>query len=280
VPYFIFNLFFGLLTLFLAQHGISLGEKINWFNFFVTPFVTGHQYFLFLAAWFVPQLFIVHLLAQWLLIRDRRHYFSFALLFISLAASLVFSFGFKSIPAAWTLLAARTVLALAFYLLGQALNILEPKLRPILIYPASFAVLYIIYVSLETFFGGFTYFFAFLQFLNGPVVTILGTLTAILMIYIISYYLAQTLPAKNFLYQIGQHTFSVMALHLLVFWLINYFLYRLAFVARSSLSNVFFQYQPDHYWFVYVGLGVTLPVLAALGYEKLKIKYRPVEKTL
>jgi hypothetical protein len=46
------------------------------------------------------------------------------------------------------------------------------------------------------------------------------------------------------------------------------------------LSNVFFQYQPDHYWFVYVGLGVTLPVLAALGYEKLKIKYRPVEKTL
>jgi len=280
VPYFIFNLFFGLLTLFLASRGISLGEKINWSNFFVTPFLTGHQYFLFLAAWFVPQLFIVHILAQWILIRDRQHYFTYLLLAISLAAAVLFSFSFKNIPALWILLLARTILALAFYLGGRVFSILEAKLRPILIYPASFAALYVIYVSLEAFFNGFTYSFAFLQFLNGPAVTIIGTFTAILMIYIISHYLAQTLPVKNFLYQIGRHTFSIMALHLLIFWLINYTLYRFSLVARSSLSNVFFQYRPEHYWFVYVGLGLTLPVLLALGYEKIKAKYLLKEKTV
>ena len=280
VPYFIFNLFFGLFTLLLASRGISLSEKINWYNFFVTPFLTGHQYFLFLAAWFVPQLFIVHALAQWILIRDRGHYFTGLLLAISLAASFLFSFSFKTIPALWLLLLARTALALTFYLFGQVFRIFEAKLRPILIYPVSFAFLFIVYVSLEAFFNGFTYSFAFLQFLNSPGVTLAGTLAAILMIYIISHYLAQTLPVKNFLYQIGQHTFSIMALHLLIFWTINYILFRFALVSRLSLSNVFFLYQPERFWFVYVAFALAIPVLLALGYERLKLKYWPDLKIL
>ena len=83
VPYFIYNIFYALLTLYLFSRGVSLGEKINIYNFFVTPFITGHQYFLYLAAWFVPQLFLIHLSAQTLINKEKKIvFFIFLFLFL------------------------------------------------------------------------------------------------------------------------------------------------------------------------------------------------------
>lgn len=272
IPYFILNLFFGILTAILAGRGIFLGEGISWFNFFLTPFWTGHQYFFFLAAWFVPQLFLVHILAQWILWRDRCHYGPWFLFAASCLATYFFSFGYHDIPSAGRLILGRTMLALLFYLSGHIFSLVEERIRLYLVRPWIFAGLYIIYVSLESFWGGFNYFFAFLQFRNGPAVTILGTLSAVFMIYIISHYLAQSLSAKSFIFTIGQNTFSIMAWHLFVFWVINCVLYSFSLIPRAVLSDIFYEYRPERFWFIYVAAGLGVPVLLANGYQKLKEK--------
>jgi hypothetical protein len=73
--YFQYNLFFAVLTWALAQIGIELGYNIpvvkstttvleSVRDFFLVPFPDGHQYLLYLAAWFILQLYLVHLLFQ------------------------------------------------------------------------------------------------------------------------------------------------------------------------------------------------------------------------
>ena len=59
LPYFGWNLFYGLLAAFLRGYGFSFGEPVTAWNLFAEPFCTGYQFILNHAAWFVPALFLV-----------------------------------------------------------------------------------------------------------------------------------------------------------------------------------------------------------------------------
>ena len=59
LPYFGWNLFYGLLTSLLRWFGFGIGNPITLKTFFIDPFLGGHQYGLNFAAWFVPVLFII-----------------------------------------------------------------------------------------------------------------------------------------------------------------------------------------------------------------------------
>ncbi len=39
IPYFIWNVFYGLLTMMLHQFGFAIGENISLYNLFIAPFV-------------------------------------------------------------------------------------------------------------------------------------------------------------------------------------------------------------------------------------------------
>ena len=216
-PYFIYNIFYAALTYYLITRGVNLGQKFTWHNFFIEPFVSGQSYFLYLAAWFVPQLFLTHLVAQILIWRDSKIY-KFIVLGLSLLGAIIFIDKYTPAQGAALLVLGRTAFALFFYLLGQVLK----------------------------------------------------TIAAISLIYIISEYLAQNLSDNNWLLKIGQNTFSIMANHLLIFFIINYVFYKLALIPASALSNVFFHYQVEKTWFVYLILGVGLPLLFSLSFTKIK----------
>jgi len=271
IPYFIFNLFFCLLTMILANYGLNPKGDASWFGFFIRPFLDGHQYPLFLAAWFVPQLFLVHILAQWLIPRNRR-----PALFILLAVSSVIAFLFFYLPgepSGPTLVFFRSAFALSVYLWGAVFKIYEEAARSFLVSPFWLLAVYSCYLVLELLQGDFSYSLVFLQFNGGPAITFLGTFSAILLIYISSDYLARFLRPDNFVYQIGRHTFSIMSLHLLVFWLINLALLVFGSVPISVLSRrLIFLAQPQLWW-VYLGLGVVLPVLSAVAYEKVSHEF-------
>lgn len=268
-PYFIYNVFFAILTSYLITRGVSLGEKFTLYNFFVVPFITGHQYFLYLAAWFVPQLFLIHLVAQLLVVKDKRIYF-FILFFISLISAGLFISRYSLSQGNLLLILGRTAYGLSFYLLGKFLNIYELKIKKYLVRPETLFLTYVLYVNLGSFFGGFNYFLVFADFSNNAYITLSGTALAILMIYIISDYLGRAVSENSLILKIGQNTYSIMANHLLVFFLINYILYRFALVAPVSLSNVFFNYQVEKFWFVYLVLGISLPLLFSLALNKFK----------
>lgn len=59
VPYFIWNLFYGILAQVFRQYGFAFGEPVTLETLFVEPFRHGYQFILNHAAWFVPTLFLV-----------------------------------------------------------------------------------------------------------------------------------------------------------------------------------------------------------------------------
>lgn len=59
LPYFIYNLIYGILSTHLDYQEIYLGSGISWWNMFIEPFLGGHQFGLNSPAWYVPALFVV-----------------------------------------------------------------------------------------------------------------------------------------------------------------------------------------------------------------------------
>ncbi len=271
-PYFIYNIFFAILTTYLISQGVYLGEKFTLYNFFIVPFVNGHQYFLYLAAWFVPQLFLIHLVAQLLVIKDKKIYF-FILFFASLIFAGLFISRYSLEQGNVLLILGRTAYGLSFYFFGKLFNIFENKIKKYLVSPLAFFLIYAAYVSLGLFFGAFNYSLVFADFSNNQYITLGGTALAILMIYIVSDYIGKTVSDNSFVLKIGQNTFNIMALHLFVFFLINYVFYKFSLVSRGSLSNIFFNYKVEHTWFIYLVMGIGLPLLFSLSVSNLKKKY-------
>lgn len=277
IPYFLFNIFFAILTYYLLTRGVSLGEIPTWYNFFIMPFITGQQYYLYLAAWFVPQLFLIHLVAQALIFKNKARSI-FWLLLPALVVAIWFIDNYSLEQGYGLLVLGRTSFGLSFYLLGWLLKRYELKISQYLVRPETFLLIYIIYVSLGSFFGAFNYSLILADFKNNALVTLSGTLLALLMIYIVSSYLGQIISERSLILKIGQNTFSIMALHLLVFFSINYFLYRYALIPVASLSNIFFHYQEGRIWFVYSGLGIIIPLILAEIFKRAWLGLKPLLK--
>lgn len=62
VPYFLWNLFYGVLAQVLHGIGFSLGEVLSFRTLFLSPFIDGHQFLYNFSAWFVPALFLVEII--------------------------------------------------------------------------------------------------------------------------------------------------------------------------------------------------------------------------
>ncbi len=58
LPYFIWNLFYGIFSTIMNARGIALGGKLSLYNLFAAPFLGGHQFMYNFPAWFVPALFL------------------------------------------------------------------------------------------------------------------------------------------------------------------------------------------------------------------------------
>ena len=271
IPYFIYNAFYAALTYYLFSRGVSLGEKFTFYNFFIVPFIDGHQYFLYLAAWFVPQLFLIHLSAQLLIFKDKKTYL-YILLAISLFLAALFISRYKLTQGNILLILGRTAFGLSFYLFGKIFSIYEENIKKYLLRPETFFIAYLLYVSLGSFFGSFNYSLVFADFSGSAFATLTGTALAIIMIYIISDHVGRAVSDNSLILKIGRNTYSIMANHLLVFFGLNYLFYRFHLLPPASLSNVFAHYNVERLWFIYLILGIGIPLLFSLRLNKFKKK--------
>lgn len=62
IPYFLWNLFYGILVMALKPFGFTIGDDLNLYTLFLQPFIDGHQFYFNLAAWFLLALFIVEVI--------------------------------------------------------------------------------------------------------------------------------------------------------------------------------------------------------------------------
>lgn len=59
LPYFIWNVVYGILAVVLRRFGFGIGGGLTLRNLFVEPFLGGHQFMYQFPAWFVPALFLI-----------------------------------------------------------------------------------------------------------------------------------------------------------------------------------------------------------------------------
>lgn len=62
VPYFVWNILYGILTQILHRGGFSLGETLSFKTLFLSPFIDGYQFMYNFSSWFVPALFLVEVI--------------------------------------------------------------------------------------------------------------------------------------------------------------------------------------------------------------------------
>lgn len=62
VPYFIWNLIYGVIAWVLRSFGFFMGEAISFRTMFAAPFLSGYQFIYNYAAWFVPALFVIEIM--------------------------------------------------------------------------------------------------------------------------------------------------------------------------------------------------------------------------
>ncbi|MCR5596246.1 MAG: hypothetical protein K6G12_10375 [Lachnospiraceae bacterium] len=62
LPYYVFNLIYGVISQILFMNGFSYCGELNLRNLFLEPFLGGHQFGLNFPSWFVPALFIIEVL--------------------------------------------------------------------------------------------------------------------------------------------------------------------------------------------------------------------------
>lgn len=59
IPYYLWNLFYAAVVLVLSFAGFTIGNKPDLYNFFIEPFISGHQYGYNLGGWYALSLFII-----------------------------------------------------------------------------------------------------------------------------------------------------------------------------------------------------------------------------
>lgn len=62
VPYFVWNLIYGLVAWALRVVGFGMGEPIGFRTLLIAPFMNGYQFIYNYAAWFVPALFVIEII--------------------------------------------------------------------------------------------------------------------------------------------------------------------------------------------------------------------------
>ncbi len=62
LPYFIWNLIYGLIAIPMRNAGFVFAGEFNLYNLFIAPFMGGHQFGINAAAWFVPALFLLEMI--------------------------------------------------------------------------------------------------------------------------------------------------------------------------------------------------------------------------
>lgn len=275
IPYFIWNLVYGILATLLHGTGMQIGENISLYNLFLAPFLSGHQFMFQAASWFVPALFLVELcniLGRKILslVKIRNEYVIMILyLIIGLAAVYLAKRGsvydYYKLP-------ARIMLMAPVFQMGR---LYKEKLKshdtlPAYLYFPILLVIQLVIVCVN--YGQLAYSAVWVTgFAHSVFLPYLTTITGIAFWLRVAKELTPLLTQSRFVMYLGTHTFSVMMHHLMGFFLLN-----CVFAALSGIcerfadfdhtrftTDIYYVFLPDgmpEWKWLYLIAGLTLPL--------------------
>ena len=282
LPYFWYNLFYlGVTVLIFKLTGKFWGMPISLKNFFITPFLNGHQFDLSCPLWFVTQLFITMIVFLFLFraiknVKDNKYFHLgfFAILgFLAIPLSKII----KVDPL--TLIVIRTMFSVFFVYLGYYYkHFVEDKID-IFTYKWFWtiivlqSVLWLFNRDFDSEHGiGLSYVLVWARFdeqLIVPVITALTGIWATLWILKITY---PYLKDSKFIRLMGENTYHIMANHLLVMYIITaIFLYAKGIpISERANHDIYWIYNPIQTTYLYFVLTMFISTYIGVGLKFLK----------
>lgn len=284
VPYFLYSTFYLGGTVLIAKlTGKFWGMPVTLKNFFITPFLNGHQLDLSCPLWFVPQLFIslvVFLFAFRVLkrIKDNKYFHLAVFLVLALASILLAKYRADAL----VLVAVRTMFSMFFIYLGifyrdnieNKLNIFNLKwLFAIVLLQAFLWLFNKDYTPMDGI--GLSYILVWGQFDDFliPILTSLTGIWASLFTLELFYPLVKD---NKFLNQMGKCTYHIMANHLFVFYIITAILLYIKGLPISTRQahDIYWIYSPKHTTYFYFVVTMVVTTYVGVGLQLIGKKFK------
>lgn len=284
VPYFWYNLFYLGVTIFIAKlTGKFWGMPISLKNFFITPFLNGHQFDLSCPLWFVTQLFMTMTVFLFLMrtLKKCTDNKFVHLVFFTILGVLAIPFSKITAVTPLTLVVIRTMMSVFFVYLGyfyvhhikDNYNIFTPKWAGIMITLQS--ILWLFNRDFDPVHGiGLSFVLVWARFDQQLIVPILTSITGIWASLFTVKLLYPYLKDIKFLQDMGNVTYHIMANHLLVMYIITAILLKINGIPMSERlnHNIYWIYDPVQTTYLYFVLTMVITTYIGVLQKKAKQK--------
>lgn len=279
VPYFIWNLVYGLIACLMRAGGFSMGEGISFQTLFLSPFMHGYQFLYNYAAWFVPVLFIIEMMN----------------LLMRLACGKIFGILYKEYRE-WLFLACSLAAGMAVVYLaigGHVWGSYKAPGRILFLYPCfQMGQIYKKKLEKHDTLGNFPYFAIVLGiqtllqiccnglafssvwctgFANGPVIPYVTVVSGTAFWLRIARIVTPVLGKSRTMRYLGQNTYTVMMHHVMVFMMVKALLAGIAAFTgfcgdfdleqfHSNIEYVYLVNGAEHFKMVYLAAGIVMPL--------------------
>ena len=281
VPYFLYNIFYLGVTVLIAKlTGKFWGMPLSFKNFFITPFLNGHQFDLSCPLWFVTQLFITMIMFLFLLrnLKNITNNKFVHLAIFCLIGILAIPFD-KIFPVTPVMLVViRTMMSLFFVYIGyfyvhfvkDNYNIFTPKWFGAVICLQS--ILWLFNRDFTPEHGiGLSYILVWGRFDNQLIVPILTSLTGIWASLFTVKVLYPYLKNVKFIQDMGNVTYHIMANHLLVMYIITAILLKIHNIPIAERANhdIYWIYNPIQTTYLYFVITMIATTYIGVALKKL-----------
>ena len=282
VPYFLYNLFYLVVTCLIAKlTGKFWGMTLSLKNFFITPFLNGHQFDLSCPLWFVTQLFMTMMTFLFLLralnaITENKY---LHLLFFTLLGSAAIPL-LKIFPLTPLMLVViRTMFSLFFVYTGffytkfikDKYNIFTPRWAGAVIVLQSILWMFNRDYTPEQGIG-LSYVLVWGRFDNQLIVPIITSLTGIWASLFTVKILYPYVKNIKFIEDMGNVTYHIMANHLFIMYIITAIFMYINGIPFSQRANydVYRIYNPVQNTYLYFIITIAATTYIGVGLKKLK----------
>ena len=282
--YLIYSAFYLIVTIIIAKlTGKFWGMEISLKNFFITPFLNGHQFDLSCPMWFVPQLFIT-LLTFLFIERNIKDKLKTPIYTLMCFASVPLSNTFPLTPV--FLVVIRTMFSLFFVHLGHLyttkingkVNIFTPQILAFVI--CLQAVIWHFNRDFLPSQGvGLSYVLVWARFDNQLIVPVLTSITGIWFSLFFVEITYNYLKNIKFIKLMGENTYHIMANHLFVMYLITAIIFKLNGIPISERSShdIYWIFNPIQNTYLYFVITMIVTTYTGAGLKKLNrlLKKKP-----
>ena len=287
VPFYIYNVVYGLIVQFLRTKGFEMGGDFNLQNLTIAPITSGHQFVYNMGGWFLVPLFMVEIYNVLLHKLIKRIYknttewaFGALEIFAGILGNQLACMGYRQ---NWWLVLVRMLYFAPFYELGilyrSKLETIDKKI-PSFWY---FAVLFAAQLAIIYHYGKVPSYIPSWcgDFVEGPIMPIVIGVLGIALWLRIANLLEPVIGRSKWINAIADSTYSIMMNQFLGFMIVKTGYALLSKIGSRFSDFDFVSYKTDIWWFytpkgitqtliVYVVAGLVFPIFVQKAIDQVK----------